>query len=261
MLVISKQYEALLGAVENTGKGTVQTVFYHFMLLPIWPQGSYFVTREKGETTVQEVKRHRGSILAGYLVMWPLVIGFWTVAFAIVQAIIPEILIPIDDDPMLLEQPIVVWAFGAFGVLMALVGLLAWVLTRRPLGRVEKQQRLVFEELTGSRADLAQLPDPWSMRDDFKRAMRDVVERSGLRDGYEGWHAYALDPRFAHPAFLKLALAVARIYTGNPDDGVKRARVDPTARPPADCERNPEVARQLFDRIWERLVQVDPSLR
>ena len=244
-MLISKQYEALLGAVENTGKGSVQTLFYHFMLFPIWPQDSYFVTREKGETSVLELKRSGASILAAYLVMWPAMIGFWTGAFAIVQAVIPEVLIPIDDDPMILEQPIGVWAFGVFSVLMILVGLLAWVFTRRPLSAVERKQRLVWEELTGSRADLAQLPDPWSLRDDFKRAIRDVVESGGAgRDGFDSWHRYALDPRFAHPSFLKLALAVSRIYVGHPQDGM-----------------NPEQMRQLFDQIWARLVQVDPSLR
>lgn len=245
-MLINKQYEALLGSVEDTGDGKVQTLFYHFMLFPIWPQESYFVRRVKGETEVVELKkRHGGSILNAYLTLWPAMIGFWTGAFAIVQAVIPEVLIPIEDDPMFQGQPIVVWAFGAFSLLMIAVGVLAHFLTRQPLSPTEKKQRLVWEELAGSRADLAQLPDPWSLRDDFKRAMRDVVEQSGAgRNGFDEWHQYALDPRFSHPAFLKMALAVARIYTGHPADGM-----------------NPEQMRQLFDRIWERLGQVDPSLR
>ncbi len=43
-MLINPQYEAFFGSVERAGKHSIQTLFYHFVGFPLWPQDSYVVS-------------------------------------------------------------------------------------------------------------------------------------------------------------------------------------------------------------------------
>lgn len=245
LLLLHKQYEALLGSVENTGHGSVQTVFYHLLGFPLWPQDSYFVTKEKGETVVMEIRRSSASILAAYLTWWPAMLSFWLAVVAIVQGVIPETMVEIPGDPFLLGQPLFLYLLALGSAAFAFVAIVARLVTRRALTSTEKKQRAVFAALTGSHCDVAQLDDPWSLRDDLKRGIADAAEAMGWGSHlFDRWADILEDPRITDPRLLRMGLVVARIHVGHPEPPFTPERMD-----------------ALFQRLWQRLQAVDPSLR
>lgn len=244
--MIDRHVEAFMGSIEDTGQGSTQTLFVHFMLIPLWPKGTYFVTRDRDATIeVQELRRSSASIVAAYATWTPGAICFWATAFAVVQAVLPEILIPIEGDPLLGGQPIVLWISAAIAVAMALATVVLRLALRRSLSPEERAQRRIWAELTGSAADLAELPDPWSLRDDLKRRLAATARARGLgADAFDRWAEVALDPRLADPGSLRIALALARIHVGHPT---------PVA--------STDAMRALFAELWARLRAVDPTVR
>lgn len=245
LLLINKQYEALMGSVENTGHGSVQTVFYHFMGFPIWPQDSYFVTREKGETAVMEIRRSKASILSAYLTWWPAMLAMWLGVLAIVQGAIPETMLEIPEDPYLLGQPLFLYVLAAASLVFAIAAIVAKLLTRSALDPVEKKRRALYAELTGSHCDVAQMDNPWSLRDDLKRGISAAAEAMGWGSHlFDRWAEIVDDPRITDPRLLRMGLVVARIYVGHPEAPFTAERME-----------------ALFQRLWQRLVAVDPSLR
>lgn len=245
-MLIDRHYEAFMGSIEDTGQGSTQTLFVHLLLVPLWPKGTYFVTRDSRETAdVLELRRSSASIVAAYATWVPGSICFWATAFAIVQAVLPEILIPIAGDPLLGGQPITMWLAAAIAAAMAIVTLVAHLALRRRLTPAERAQRRIWAELTGSAADLAQLPRPGTLRDDLKRRLAATARARGLgADAFDRWSDVALDPRMGDPETLRIALALARIHVGDP-------------RPPATTAS----MQALFDELWARLCAVDATVR
>ena len=167
-MLIHTQYENFYGSVARVGKSSVQTLFYHFMGLPIWPQGTYWVTAglftSLSNTKVMELKRDKRSVLAGYVRGWTAVGAFWLFCIGLFLATaVQEPLFPYD--PLLFGRTIL----GAVTIVLALGGCVvavgAWFLTRFPLGDDELARRAVFARFLGTAADPASLEDPWSQRD------------------------------------------------------------------------------------------------
>lgn len=247
MLSYSPQYEGFYGSIERVGKASVQTLFYQFMGLPIFPQGTYWVTGNGlfgSNLKVLDLRRSVPSILIGYVRGWLTAGSFLTICAGLFLAIVvEEPLFP--QDPLFFGRTIVGVVLTALGVGIACVAVLAWMLTRRPVSPDELARRAVFQRTCGYACDPAMLPKPWSERDDLKRKMASIAEAMGLGRSFDGWPA--LVQRFEVPLpaeYLRMAMTVARLERATPADGT-----DVAALP------------RLEEGTWHRLCAMDPSAR
>ncbi len=222
MLMYSPQYEGFYGSIERVGESSVQTLFYQFMGLPIFPQGTYWVTGNGlfgNDLKVLELRRSVPSIVIGYARGWLTVGSIWALCLGLFLAIVvQEPLFP--QDPMLMGRTIV----GAIVVVLAAMGLSAalvvWFVTRRPLSSDELARRAVFASTIGTTCDPAMLRNPWSERDDLKRKMASIAESMGLGRAFDAWPS--LVQRFDLPlpaAYLRMAMTVARLERAAPAEG------------------------------------------
>ena len=245
-MLINPQYEAFFGSVERAGKHSIQTLFYHFVGFPLWPQDSYVVSGNTlfgGELKVMEIKRHMPSILAGYARGWTTMGSIVLTVIGIGLFFLPKS--PVPTDPTLPE--LVPYVLTAMGVLGLFVALAMWLLTRRALSDVELAKRVIYAELVGSPVDPFHLLDPWSIRDDLKRAFGDAGERAGIGrsfDCYARWPEVAMHPSVANPQTLRMALALTRLCVASPEKETPRSEAE---------------LASIHEAVWQRLVQVDPS--
>lgn len=242
-MVTTDKTNQLLGSVERVGDTSVQTLFFVIMMLPIYPQETYAVIKRGGEKTVMEMKRNGRSVAAGYLRWWPGMLGIIGFTFG-------------ASGPFYMNDDDVIVAYIVLGVsifLLAFAGLM-FLVTRGALSPEEKAQRMVYAEYAGAPVDVANLKDPWSMRDGIKRFLSDKADALGATRGqkhgygFNHWYAIALDPRMTDPEFLRGALTVARLLTGNPDKHDAELGV-----PPQDYA-------QIHASIWQKLRAIDPRV-
>jgi hypothetical protein len=243
----SPQYEGFYGSIERVGKGSVQTLFYQFMLMPVFPQGTYWVTGNGlfgNDLKVLDLRRSMPSIVIGYLRGWLTTGAFWTICAGLFLAIVvQEPLFP--QDPLFFGRTIMGVVLTLLGIGLACAAVLAWFLTRRPVSADELARRAVFQGTVGYTCDPAMLPNPWSERDDLKRKMASIAEAMGLGRSFDEWPA--LVQRFDVPlpaGYLRMAMTVARLERAVPADGT-----DVTALP------------RLEEGTWQRLCTMDPSAR
>lgn len=251
MVMITPQYEGFYGSVERVGKGSVQTLFYHFAGLPIFPQESYWVEGSDAfswsNLKVMELGRSWPSIIAGYLRGWTTVGSLYLLVAGVGLWFVPQGAFP--GDPMPLGHTILSPALAALGVLGAMAAVVTWFLTRRPVQGDEAARRAIFEQFTGVPIDPALLRDvSMSLRGgQLKNDLVQAAHRAGLgrhEDLLARWQEVARDARMASPEVLKLALTVARFELGKSTDAGDRARL-----------------AQLEQELWQRLVGLDPSVR
>jgi hypothetical protein len=243
-MMISPQYEAFFGSVERAGKHSIQTLFYHFMGFPLWPQETYVVSGDTlfgGELRVTEIKRSRASILAGYVRGWTTMSTIALLAIGIGVFFIPEA--PFPQDPMPFGHSILSYLLTACGVGGIFVALGVWFATRKALSAEELAKRAVYAAFIGIPIDPAHLPSPWSMRDDMKRSIRDLSEQTGARAAYDDWPNVVMRPELASPQFLKMALTLTRLCVASPEEG-----------------RDPASLQPLHDALWARIQQLEPGI-
>lgn len=245
-MMFSPQYEGFYGSVERAGKHSIQTLFYHFMGFPIWPQESYVVSGWAGlggNLRVTEIKRHRGSIIAGYARGWTLMTAVILLFAAVLFFVVPQSVIP-EIDPMPFGRSILAFVCAAGAIAATPVAIAAWLFTRGALSPDELAKRAIYQKFVGVPVDPAHLDKPWSQRDDIKRALSDVGERIGVRHGFDAWPDFVMRPELAHADVLEMALTLTRLCVASPED----------ARP------DPRVLAPLHDAIWMRLKQVAPGI-
>lgn len=246
-MLINPQYEGFYGSIERVGGGSVQTLFYHLFGLPLFPQGTYWVTGDTWlgrELKVTELRRSVPSIVIGYLRGWITAGSLWLLGIGLFVAIVmQEPLFP--GDPLFLGRTVlgvVVTALGAGGVAAAVV---VWLLTRRVPSDDELARRAVFQRLIGTPFDPAALPDPWSTRDDLKRGMCGLSEAMGLGRDFDAWPGLVSRQDVPLPPdYLRMALTVARLERAAPAERTNVASL------PA-----------LEELAWQRLCALDPSVR
>lgn len=251
MVMITPQYEGFYGSVERVGKGSVQTLFYHFAGLPLFPQESYWVEGSSAfswsNLKVMELGRSWPSIVAGYLRGWTTVGSLWSLAAGVGLWFVPQPAFP--ADPMPFGHTVLSPALVVLGVLSAMAAVVVWFLTRRPVEGDEAAKRAVFSTFTGVPVDPALLRDV-SMSLRAGRLLGDLVQAAyeaglGRHDELAArWQDAARDPRMASPGVLRLALTVARFEQGKAKDAGERARL---------------IA--LEGELWQRLTQLEPSVR
>ena len=239
-MMINTRYEGLMGAVERQGPHSVQTLFYHFVGLPIWPQASYFVTKDGLFATpkVMELERNRRSILSGYVVQSLAVLAFYVLCVAIFFfATRAPIGLPPELDPMPFGFSIAAYLLVVASLGMAAVAAAAWFLLRSPLSADEKARRAIFAQIVGLPVDPAQLKDPWSLRADLQREVAAWAEAWGMgRGGYERWREILADERARDPRIVRVGLVLTRILMGHPEKGQDTAAI-----------------AQLHEVLWQRL--------
>lgn len=285
MLVINKQYEYLAGKVGRVGPYSVQTLFYQFLGLPIWPQESYFI---KGggllntPESATEIARDRKSVMAAYLTLWPLVGGFYTAVISIAVFFAGANKRLYKKDPMILGVATQFWAaFGIAAVLIALGVILLFAL-KGAVTEEELAKRAIYQKCLGFPVDPSALQDSWSDRDDLKRAMAEMLEASGLPEykkrAFDKWKQAALDPRVTNQDFLFFALTTSRLIHRSEE---KRARQqallntakkyedpedrddddDSDIKPNEDETISSKDAEALHAQIWSKIVQLNPQVR
>lgn len=250
MLTITPQYEGFYGSIEAAGKGSVQTLFYQFMGLPIFPQDTYWVEGNamiSWNLKVTELRRSVPSIVIGYLRGWSTVGSIWLLATGLFLAIVVhEPLFP--GDPLFFGRTILGVVTSVIAVLGLVASIVLWIATRRALSADELARRAVFQQWTGVPCDAASLKDIWSRRDDLKRAMASIAEAMGGGKSYEHfdrWSELATRPDVpVPPDFLRMALTVARLERSEPAEKTDVAQL------PA-----------IEEAIWQRLCAMDPSAR
>jgi hypothetical protein len=250
MLMYSPRYEGFYGSIERAGKSSIQTLFYHFMGFPIWPQDSYLVhspSMFSNDFQVREIKRNMKSIIAGYLRGWAtmssLALLFVGVLFAFLKGAQA-----FDGDPMPYDRSILAPLGIVGGVLGIGVAIVVWFITRHALSPVELSKRVVYQRHVGSPIDPAYLDDPWSLRDDIKRNLARIGEAAGMGAStqlFDRWPETILSPALNRPDMLGAALALTRLCI---------------AAPEKEAPRDPAMLAQLHEQIWARLVQADPSI-
>jgi hypothetical protein len=240
-MVVTDKFNQLMGSVERVGDTTVQTLFFVFMMLPIYPQSSYAVVKRKGEKQVMEMKRNGRSVAAGYLRWWPGGLGLTGIILG------GSALFYMNDEDLYVAE--IVTGVSAFLLLFA--GIM-FLVTRGALTPHEKAQRMVYSEFAGLPVDVAKLVDPWSLRDNIKRFLSDKAEAMGATRGqphgfgFNHWYAIALDQRMNDVGFLRGALTVARLLTENPDEH------------DAELGVPPQNYAQIHATIWQKLCALDP---
>jgi hypothetical protein len=245
-MLIDPKYEGFYGSVERVGKSSVQTLFYHFLGFPLFPQDSYWVTGSDltswGDLKVMELKRSVPSIVAGYLRGWSTVGSLWLIGAGIFcAALVKEP--AFAADPMPFGRTIVGPILLVLGVLAACAAIVVWLATRRAPSDDELARRAVFQRWLGTACDPALLKDPWSQRDDLKRNMMDFTERFGLGRDFDGWVQLLQRQDVGLPAqWLQMALTVARLERAAPAE-----------------KTNVAMLPQLEELAWQRLRAVDPS--
>lgn len=243
-MLISPQYEGFYGSVERAGKHSIQTLFYHFMGFPLWPQETYVVTGDTlfgGELRVTEIRRSRASIIAAYARGWTTMGAIVLLCVGIGIFFIPEP--PFPQDPMPFGHSILSYAVTACGLGAVFVAAAAWFATRVALSPEELAKRAVYQAFIGIPVDPAHLPSPWSMRDDFKRSIRDLSEQIGMRAAFDDWPSVVMRPELASPQFLRMALTLTRLCVASPEEG-----------------RDPAALAPLHDALWARLKQLEPGI-
>jgi len=250
MLMYSPRYEGFYGSIERAGKSSIQTLFYHFLGFPIWPQDSYLVhspSMFSNDFQVREIKRNTKSIVAGYLRGWT-TMGSISLLFVGVLFALLKNQAAFDGDPMPFGRSIVAPLGIVGGVLGVGVAVVVWFLTRHALSDVELAKRVVYQRYVGSPIDPSYLDDPWSLRDDIKRSLASIGESAGLGPStqlFDRWPETILTPALYRPDILGKALALTRLCLAAPEKEVRR---------------DPAMLAQLHEQIWARLVQADPSI-
>ncbi len=248
MLMIDPKYEGFYGSIGRVGKGSVQTVFYHLFGFPIFPQDTFWVIGSTltsfGDLKIMELKRSVPSIVTGYLRGWATSGSLWTSAVGIFCVLVVKTP-AFDGDPMPFGRTVIGPVLLAIGALAAIAAVVIWALTRRAPSADELARRAVFQALIGTSCDPAMLKDPWSRRDDLKRAMTSLAEGFGLGREFDGWPQIVQRQDIGlPPQYLKMALTVARLERSAP------AKTTDVGLLP-----------QLEEVIWQRLNAVDPSVR
>lgn len=255
-MLINPQYEGFYGSIGRIGKSSVQTLFYHFAALPIFPQGTYWVSGNMGTSwstlEVMEIERSIPSILAGYLRGWSLVSGVYLAIFGAVFLFLPGQQI-FDGDPMPFGRSIAAPIGIALGAMALFASIVIWAFTRFPVSKGELARRAVFAPFVGTACDPAALESPWSRRDDLKRAMASIAEQLGYGKSYDvfaRWPEIALRPEMRVPEYLRMAMTVARLIRAAPEtDAGTRSVADPATLP------------RIEEQIFARLCEIDPSAR
>jgi hypothetical protein len=249
-VLIHPQYEAFYGSVERIGKSSVQTLFYQFLGFPLFPQGTYWVTGSAltswSDVEVMELRRTPRSIVAAYARGWPAMIAFWCAVVAIVFWFLPGQQI-YDGDPMPFGRSVVVTGAAGLALVALAVAIAAWLATRSPITGDELARRAVFARFLEVAVDPALLDSPWSARDDLKRMMADLANERGA---FDRWPDIALSAEMRSPDYLRMALTVARLARA-------ALETDEDEQP----RRDPASLSQIEDRIWQKLLELDPSAR
>lgn len=251
MVMISPQHEGFYGSIERVGNGSVQTLFHHFLGLPVFPQDTYWV--EGGTfTRLENLKlvslgRSWPSIVAGYLRGWALMGSIYVVCIGVGLWFMPPPQIP--GDPMPLGHSIVVPIVVALGLCGLPLAALVWFFTRRPIEGDEAARRAIYQTFFGLPVDPALLHGDVSFSLEGGRLLGtfvDLAYKNGLgrhEDIRARWEEAALDARMARPDLLRVSLTCARFQQGKADTAT-RTRL-----------------RALEAQLWDRLTQVDPSVR
>lgn len=246
-MLIQPQYEGFYGAIERAGRGSVQTLFYHFVGFPLVPQETFWVTGHGmfgSELKVMKIRRSAPSIVTGYLRGWATAASLWTLGAGLFLAIVvTEPLFP--QDPLFFGRTILGVVLVAIGLVGAFVALVVWLLTRRAPSDDELARRAVFQGLLGHPCDPALLDDPWSQRDDLKRHMLSITEAMGLGRDFDGWSTVlGRGDVPLPPSFLRMAMTVARLERAAPAERTSVAAL------PA-----------IEEQAWQRLVAIEPAAR
>ncbi|AKF05961.1 hypothetical protein DB32_003110 [Sandaracinus amylolyticus] len=249
-MLIHPQYEAFYGSIARVGKGSVQTLFYQFLGFPLLPQGTYWVEGSAltswSDLRVTELRRDWRSIGVGYLRGWSTSLAVWLLGIGILFAFLPGQAM-FAGDPMPFGRSVAVPIAIVLGVLALFAAIVIWIATRFPVSGDELARRAIYQRFLGTAIDPALLDNPWSPRDDLKRAMANVAEQLGIgrsTQTFDRWSEIALRPDLALPDFLRMALTTARLCEASPEEG-----------------RDAASYRMVQDAIWSRLVAIDPSAR
>lgn len=197
---------------------SIVTRFFHIQLLPLFPLASYLILRDRGEE--RPIPLHRGSVVAGYLRTWGLLLLVVGVYEALHRGVGQQL--------------------GQGGQGAALFVLCAlWMSLVFSLGRLsslQRAQRQVYAEFAGAPVDVACLVSRGAVgaAQPLHEALRaEVVERarayasSSYRDAadpHSAWDQIALSPAVVptkDARFLRAALTLARLE-GAVESGPRR---------------------------------------
>lgn len=243
-MLINTKYEGFYGSVEKVGEFSVRTLFYHFMGIPLWPQDSYLVEGSGffgSNLKVREIRRHRGSVRAGYLRGLTATLAFWCAAAAVTCFFIlqdPSF----DGDPMPLGVSVVAFGLSGLALLLTVVSVVVFLATRGTLSAEELGKRAVYARFVGAPLDPAYLNNPWSERDGLLRILAERAEQRRVVRSFDFWKQWPeliLRPEMADPESLAMGLTLTRLATAAPGEGL-----------------DPRTLEPLHAQIWQRLQQV-----